>query len=42
MKIRTYAPGDDGAQVSIYNEAAATLPKFKAATLDEVRRRTHA
>jgi hypothetical protein len=42
MKIRTYGPRDDGAQVGIYNEAAATLPKFKAATLDEVRRRTHA
>jgi hypothetical protein len=42
MKIRTFAPGDDGAQVSVYNEAAAALAKFKAATLDEVRRRTHA
>jgi hypothetical protein len=42
MKIRTYGPRDDGAQVSIYNEAAAALPKFKPATLDEVRRRTHA
>jgi hypothetical protein len=42
MKIRTYGPRDDGAQVGIYNEAAAALPKFKAATLDEVRRRTHA
>jgi len=31
--------GDDLAQVSIYNEAAADLPKFKPATLDEVRRR---
>jgi hypothetical protein len=41
MKIRTYGPRDDGAQVSIYNEAAAPLPKFKPATLDEVRRRTH-
>jgi hypothetical protein len=42
IKIRTFAPGDDGAQVSVYNEAAAALPKFKAATLNEVRRRTHA
>jgi hypothetical protein len=41
MTIRTFAPGDEGAQVGIYNEAAAPLPKFKAATLDEVRRRTH-
>jgi hypothetical protein len=39
MNIRTYEAGDDAAQVSIYNEAAADLPKFKAATLDEVRRR---
>lgn len=39
MTIRSYRPGDDVAQVSIYNEAAGELPKFKAATLDEVRRR---
>src|SRR3984957_3573281 len=39
MLIRTFAAGDDIAQVGIYNEAAADLPKFKAATLDEVRRR---
>jgi hypothetical protein len=39
MEIRTYRPGDEAAQVSIYNEAAGELPKFKAATLDEVRRR---
>lgn len=39
MAIRTYRPGDEAAQVSIYNEAAATLPKFKPASLDEVRRR---
>lgn len=39
MEIRTYRPGDEIAQVSIYNEAAGDLPKFKAATLDEVRRR---
>ena len=42
MKIRTFLPGDDAAQVGIYNEAAAALPKFKPATLDEVRRRCHA
>lgn len=42
MEIRTYQPGDEIAQVSIYNEAASELPKFKAATLDEVRRRAHA
>jgi hypothetical protein len=39
MEIRTYRAGDEAAQVSIYNEAAAELPKFKTATLDEVRRR---
>src|SRR5262245_24282274 len=39
MLIRTFAPGDDIAQVGIYNEAAADLPTFKPATLDEVRRR---
>ncbi len=39
MEIRSYRPGDEAAQVSIYNEAAGELPKFKAATLDEVRRR---
>ena len=42
MTIRTYQPGDETAQVSIYNEAAAELPKFKPATLDEVRRRCRA
>jgi hypothetical protein len=42
MTIRTFAAGDDIAQVGIYNEAAAALPKFKPATIDEVRRRTHA
>lgn len=39
MEIRAYRPGDETAQVSIYNEAAGELPKFKAATLDEVRRK---
>jgi len=39
MTIRTFQPGDDAVQVSIYNEAAADLPKFKPATIDEVRRR---
>src|ERR1700687_1978405 len=39
MAIRTYRPGDEVAQVSIYNEAAAELPKFKPATLDDFRRR---
>jgi hypothetical protein len=39
MTIRTFTTGDDAAQVGIYNEAAADLPKFKAVTLDELRRR---
>jgi hypothetical protein len=39
MTIRTFMPGDETAQVGIYNEAAAELPKFKPATLDEIRRR---
>jgi hypothetical protein len=39
MLIRTFGGGDDVAQVGIYNEAAADLPNFKPATLDEVRRR---
>ncbi|HKI34081.1 MAG TPA: hypothetical protein VKA46_19670 [Gemmataceae bacterium] len=42
MTIRTFQPGDDAVQVAIYNETAAGLPKFKAATLDEVRRRVRA
>jgi hypothetical protein len=39
VNIRTFERGDDAAQVSIYNEATADLPRFKPATLDEVRRR---
>jgi len=39
MTIRTFTTGDDATQVSIYNEAAADLPKFKPVTLDELRRR---
>jgi hypothetical protein len=39
MALRTYQAGDETAKVSIYNEAAADLPKFKPASLDEVRRR---
>src|SRR5438874_4371937 len=42
MGIRHFQPGDEAAQVSIYNEATASLPKFKPATLDEVRRRCSA
>ena len=39
ITIRTFLPSDDVDQVSIYNEAACALPRFKPATLDEVRRR---
>jgi hypothetical protein len=42
MTIRTFQTGDDEAQVAIFNEAAAHLPKFKPATLIEVRRRCKA
>ena len=40
--ISTFLPGDEVAQVAIYNEAAADLPRFKSATLAEVKRRTAA
>jgi hypothetical protein len=42
MTIRVFESGDEAAQVSIYNEATADLPKFKPATLDEVSRRCQA
>jgi hypothetical protein len=42
MQIRTYQPGDESAQVEIFNLAAGPLPKFKPATVDEVRRRYRA
>jgi hypothetical protein len=42
MAIRAFQPGDEAVQVSIYNEAASDYPKFKPATLDEVRRRSRA
>src|ERR1700687_4149960 len=42
MTTRTFQPGDELVQVSIYNEASADLPKFKAATLEDVRRRRQA
>jgi hypothetical protein len=42
MRIRNYQAGDEAIQVAIYNEAAAELPKFKPATLQEVQRRTRA
>ena len=42
MSIRTYQPGDEDAQATVYNTAAAALPKFKPATAAEVQRRTRA
>jgi hypothetical protein len=42
VTIRTFQPGDESAQVAIYNEAAAELPRFKPATFIEVKRRTSA
>jgi hypothetical protein len=39
VNIRCYERGDENSRVAIYNEAAAQLPKFKPATVDEVRRR---
>src|SRR5262249_49240741 len=42
MKIRVFQPGDETAQLKIYNEAAIGLPGFKPATLDEIRRRVRA
>jgi hypothetical protein len=42
VAIKTFEVGDEVAQLRIYNEAAAQLPKFKAATVDEIRRRCKA
>lgn len=42
MQVRTFQPGDESAQAAIYNEAAGSLPNFKPATYQEVRRRTQA
>jgi hypothetical protein len=42
VTIRIYQPGDEAAQVAVFNEAAAELPKFKPATTEEVRRRCKA
>jgi hypothetical protein len=39
MSIRPYQPGDETAQVRIYNTVAAELPGFKPASVDEVVRR---
>jgi hypothetical protein len=42
VTIRNYRPGDEEAQVAIYNEAAGRLPKFKPAQVQDVRRRVQA
>lgn len=42
LNIRTYRPGDELAQVEVYNAAAASLPRFKAATRHEILRRIRA
>jgi hypothetical protein len=42
MKIRSYQPGDELAQVRIYNVAASSLPGFKPAKPEEITRRLHA
>ena len=39
MKIRTFQPGDAEAQVAVFNAAAAELPKFKPAVVEDVTNR---
>jgi hypothetical protein len=39
VDIRSYQPGDEEAQLLVYNTAAAALPRFKPATSLEVQRR---
>src|SRR4051794_32628687 len=39
MRIRHYQPGDEAAQVKVYNTVAAALPAFKPAICEEVERR---
>jgi hypothetical protein len=40
VNIRTFQPGDEIIQAGLFNVAAFTLPGFKPATADEVKRRT--
>ena len=40
MNIRTFQPGDEVIQAALFNVAAFSLPGFKPATADEVRKRT--
>src|SRR3954453_20005955 len=42
VTVRNFRPGDEAAQVSIYNETAVDLPRFKPATMPEIQRRTKA
>ncbi len=42
MNIRSFQPGDEVAQLTIYNTAAGGLPKFKPATIVDLQRRVQA
>ena len=42
MNIRTFRPGDEPAQVAVFNAAACTLPGFKPALAADVLKRTRA
>jgi hypothetical protein len=42
VNIRTFQPGDEVVQASLYNVAAFALPGFKPATADDVKKRTRA
>ena len=42
VNIRTFQPGDERTQAALFNGAAFTLPGFKPASEDEVKRRTRA
>ena len=42
MTIRPYRPGDEEAQVRIYNAGAGTLPGFQPAKPEDVTRRDRA
>ena len=42
MNFRQFQPGDEAAQLRIYNTAAAGLTKFKPASIVELQRRTQA
>ena len=42
MNIRSFQPGDEYAQLAIYNAAASGLPKFKPASILDIQRRTQA